>query len=112
MAPNKVYLGLKDSPAEPGMQLTFYGAYTMDKSGEATVTEAVRNEDDAINQAFWDALKKAECLTWDVVPWLITLDRDIQISELEVVDSVQASLFEKISIMNCSCKLTGLAGSR
>ena len=98
VAPNKVYLGIKDRPAEPGMQLNFYGAYTMEKTGEATITEVARNEDVAINQAFWDALNKAHCLTWNVVPWLITLDRDIKISELEVVDTAQASLCQMLSI--------------
>ena len=95
MAPNQVYIGIKDSPVEPGKQVTFYGAYTLDKTGDAIITEAVKNEDEAINQAFWDALKKAECLTWDVIPYLVTLDRDIKISELEVVDSAQVSLCER-----------------
>ena len=88
---NQVYVGMKDSAVETGKQLTFYGAYTLDKTGEATVVEAVRNEDEGINHEFWDALKKAQCLTWDVVPWLVTLDKDIKISELEVVDSAQVT---------------------
>ena len=87
-----MYVGVKDSDPEPGKQLIFYGAYTMEKTGEATVVEAVKNEDKGITKAFWDALKKAECLTWDVVPWLVTLDRDIHISELEVLDCQQARI--------------------
>lgn len=94
VAPNKMYICVKDSPEmRPGKQFEFYGAYTMEKTGEGTVVEAVKNEDESINQAFWDALKKAAVLTWEdtVIPWLVTLDRDIQISELEVLDCPQVS---------------------
>ena len=80
---------MKDTPIEPGKEFTFFGAYSLEKSGTATVVEAVKNEDEGITHAFWDALKKAQCLTWDVVPWLVTLDQDIKISELEVVDISQ-----------------------
>ena len=92
-----MYVCVKDSPTiKPGKQFTFYGAYTMEKTGEATVVEAVKNEDEAINTAFRDALKKAATLTWEdtVVPWLVTLDRDLEISELEVLDCPQVRFRE------------------
>ena len=86
VSPNQLYIGSKDREIVPGRQFTFYNAYTMEKTGEAIVTEAVRNEDKEVTDAFWDALKKADLLTWDTVPFFVTLDRDLQISELEMLD--------------------------
>ena len=82
-------MGYKDGSLDPGKECTFYGAYTLEKSGEATIVEAVKNEDESITKAFWDALKKAGILTWDTVPFLVTLDQEVQISELDIADSKQ-----------------------
>ena len=87
ISPNQLYIGSKDSEIVPGRQFTFYNAYTMEKTGEAIVTEAARNEDKEVTDAFWDALKKAGLQTWETVPFFVTLDRDLQISELEMLDS-------------------------
>jgi hypothetical protein len=84
-----VYVARKEGEITPGMQYTFYAAYTMERTGEATVVEAVLNEDEQVNREFWGALENAQVLTWDKVPYLVTLDRDLQISELEVVDYKQ-----------------------
>lgn len=92
MAPNQVYIGSKDRPIEPGRQYTFYNAHTLEKTGEATVTEAVKTEDQGVTDSFWNCLNKDGCLTCDTVPWLVTLDRDLQISELEVLDSIEVEL--------------------
>ena len=42
-----------------------------------------------MTQQFWEALGKAQILTWDCVPYLVTLDRNVCISELEIADSRQ-----------------------
>lgn len=86
MAPNQAYLAVRTSPIEPGKHFTFYNAYTMEKSGEAGIVDSVRNEDEGINQGFWDALKAAQNLTWDIVPHLVTFDRDIDFPELQIAD--------------------------
>ena len=88
---------------EPGKELTFYNAYTLEKSGQAVVVKAVETKDEQITHAFWETLKKANILTWDVVPQFITLDRDVQISELEMVDSKQASPDGKNNTQTHSC---------
>jgi phosphoribosylaminoimidazole carboxylase (NCAIR synthetase) len=89
VAPNQIYVARKVDAVTPGMELTFYSAYTMDLTGEATVVAAVLNDDEAVTHQLWEALQKAQILTWDVVPYLVTLDRDLQISELEIVDYKQ-----------------------
>lgn len=53
--------------------------------------DSKRYEDPAINEEFWAVLKKALVLTWDCVPYAVTLDRPVQISKLELVDCPQAS---------------------
>jgi len=89
VAPNQVYIARKEGEVTPGMQYTFYGAYTMERTGEAAVVDAVLNEDEGVTHEFWEAMGKAQVLTWDKVPYLVTLDRDIRISELEVLDYKQ-----------------------
>lgn len=84
-----MFVGFANDPPKPGKQLTFYNNYTLEETGSATVTHSKKNEDKAVNQEFWAELKKASVLTWDCIPYLVTLDRDVAISALELVDCPQ-----------------------
>ena len=91
VSPTSVYAGFRTLPAI-GTTLAFYDLATLEDNGAANITSIQAVDDQDVINNFQNGLTALNMLDWDVVPVLIELDSEINMTNsYALIDSLQVS---------------------
>ena len=89
VSPTSVYAGFRTAPAV-GTTLVFYDLATLEDNGKANITSIEAVDDQNIINNFQNGLSELQLLDWDIVPVLIELDSEVNMTNsYALLDAIQ-----------------------